>query len=149
MEIQRCQDLSIYYWLKDLFQDSSFITVVDGFPQENLVVPSVAVEADTLETRAFELGNRYGIEPRVWFIDVFGKNKAQRDDMGYKIKNALVNNIPVYDYNEGQPPTVNPTQVGVLIIEEPRMKIVRVVPTLANGLYWRATIDFVAKYSQI
>lgn len=149
MELQSKQDRSVYYYLVDLFIDTPFITIVDGFPTTDLVVPSISVEADTLYSVPHELGNRFGVKPRIWFIDIFGKNKSQRDEFSYKIFNDLENKIPVYDYDEGFPPDVNPTKIGVLDPRNLQMKIVRVMPELVTKLYWRATISFLADYYTI
>lgn len=148
MYLQRKQDLSAYYYLVDLFSDvASFVTIVDGFPTTDLVVPSISVEAGTLISVPYELGNRKGTKPRSWFFDVFGKNKSQRDEYAYRILNDIEDNgISVYDYDEGFPPDVNPTQIGVLIPRNIQLKIVRVIPEAVTKLYWRSTVSFMADY---
>ena len=122
---------------------------MDDFPTTSLVIPTVSLVGDTLERLPFELGNRTGKEPRVWYIDVFGKNKAQRDDYGYRILNNIEDGIPVYNYDEGFPPDVSPTQLGILVPQSIRMKIIRVIPELVEKLYWRSTISFEAIFSNI
>ena len=149
MDILRKQDLSIYYFLVDLFQDAPFITIVDGFPVQNLVVPSISVEAKMLNKQAFEMGNRRHLVPRVWIIDIFAKDKAQRDEFGYRIFTALDDPIPVYDYDEGFPPSVSPTQLGSMEIMDTKMEIIKVLPELVDNLYYRATVTFVASYSKV
>jgi hypothetical protein len=148
MELQRKEDLSVYYWLEDLFKDIE-INLEDGFPVNELVIPTISVEAKLLERIPFEMGSRTGIEPRLWFIDVFAENKSRRDEFGYRILNNIEDNIPVYDYDEGFPPSVSPSQLGVLIPRNIKMEIIRVIPELVTKLYWRATISFVAVYSNI
>lgn len=150
MYLERKQDLSIYYWLKDsIFVDAPFINIADGFPTQGLELPMVAVEGSDINIGPFELGNPYGIKYRIWDIDVFGENKSQRDEYGYRILNEVENKIPVYDYDEGFPPDVTPTQIGILIPERIKMEIIRVDPNLVSDLYWRATVSFVAIYEQI
>lgn len=143
---ERLEDLSIFYWLTALFADTPYVKIVDGFPTTGLVIPSVAVDAKTLRRVPFEMGNRTGLEPRVWFIDVFAETKAQRDDFGYRILNNIETNIPVYDYNSGFPPTVVP-QLGSLEVREIKMEIIKVFPELVDKLYWRASISFEAVYT--
>lgn len=150
MYIERKQDLSIFYWLKDdIFADAPFITIEDGFPIKGLSVPTVSVEGSDINIGPFELGNPHGIKYRIWDIDIFGENKSQRDEFGYRILNEVESKIPVYNYDEGFPPAVTPTKTGVLIPERIKMEIIRVDPYLVSDLYWRATISFVAIYEQI
>jgi len=150
MYLERKQDLSIYYWLKDdIFSDAPFIHITDGFPTRNLQLPSISVEGSDINIGPFELGNIYGIKYRIWDIDIFGENKSQRDEYGYRILNEVENKIPVYDYDEGFPPAVTPTKIGILIPDRIKMEIIRVDPNLVSDLYWRATVSFVAIYEQI
>lgn len=146
MLLERKQDLSIYYFLTDLFSATPFIKIVDGFPVDNLVVPSVAVEAKTIDTRKFELGGKTRLKLRAWYIDVFATNKSQRDEIAYSILDALEECIPVYDYDEGFPPSVNPTQIGCLEVGSLRMEIIRVMPQFVDKLYWRSVVSFTARY---
>jgi hypothetical protein len=149
MYIERKKDLSVYYWVVDLFSDASFITITDDFPTNELVIPSIAVEAKQLNRVPFEMGSRVGKETVMWVINIFGENKSQRDDFGYRIINAIEDNIPVNDYDEGFPPSVTPTQIGCLIPRSIKMEIIPVIPELVNKLYWRAVVTFTAEYTQI
>lgn len=150
MDLERKKDLSLYYYIKDSFSSVPFINIEDGFPEELLNLPVIAIESDTLRSLPFELGNRHGSPRRIWFIDIFAETKSQRDEIGYKIVYDLEEGIPVYDYDEGFPPTVTPTQIGMLVPNDYiQMKIVRVLPELVSKLYWRATITFVADYTNI
>lgn len=149
MLLERNQDLSVYYFVKGILADTPFIKVVDGFPVENLEIPSVSIEADTIEVRPWELGNRHGILFRTWFIDVFAINKSQRDEIAYKILNALQTTIPVYDYNEGFPPEVTPSQIGCMEIEDIRMDIIKINPAFVSKLYYRSTVSFQAHYTRL
>lgn len=148
MDIERIQDLSIYFWLRDMFPD--FVNVVDAFPANNvspdtpLVLPVVSIDSVKITSIPFELGN-IEINGRMWVIDVFGKNKSQRDDFTYKILNALKLNIPVYDYNQGFPPAVLPC-VGNLLVETIQARPVYVFQELVKDLYWRSSITFSTKY---
>lgn len=147
MYLERKEDLSVYYYLVDLFSDTSFMHIVDGFPESNLELPTVAVEASTIDTYQLELGNKNRYQDRTWFIDVFAVNKSQRDDIAYRIMNSLEDCIPVYDYDEGFPPEVSPTQLGCLQVQDIRLQIVRVFPELTGSLYYRATVSFTAIYN--
>ena len=112
--------------MKELFSDTSYVTIVDGFPVENIKIPTVAVEADMLTTHSFELGNHNRIQERLYYIDVFANNKSQRDEFAYRIINSLYECIPVYDYDEGFPPTVSPTRIGCLNIDRIKMQNIRI-----------------------
>jgi len=141
MYTERKEDLSIYYWLKALFADYSFITVVDGFPSTDLVIPSVSVEPDTIEVEDFQLGDRAGLRMRTWYLDIFAKNKTQRDEFAYKILDALKDGVPVYDYDISIP---SDTEIGHLDILKRRMYIFRIDPELVSTMYYRATVSILA-----
>ena len=147
MLLERKQDLSIYYWLVDQFADAPFVTIEDGFPEQNLRIPSIVVEWDDIRVLPLELGNRRGLDFRMWVIDVFATNKSQRDEFAYRIKNALDTSIDVNDYDEGFPPDVTPSRLGGLIPKDIKIKPIKVHPELTKDLFWRAAITFVATYS--
>lgn len=137
----RKEDLSVFYWLKTLFSPYSFVTIVDGFPSTDLVIPSVSTESDITVMEDFELGNREGIGYRSWYIDIFAKNKTQRDEFAYMILDALKDGIPVYDYDIGIPSS---TLIGHLNILKRRMKILRIDPELVSTMYYRANVSILA-----
>jgi len=145
---ERKQDLSVYYWAVDLFSDATFITVTDGFPISDLVLPTIAVETDTIDSVPFQLGTRVRNKIRRWYIDVFADNKSQRDEYSYRIINTLEDPIPVYDYDEGFPPPT-PTQIGYLSIDDINMRIIKVLPELSEKLYYRSVVSFSTEYSEI
>jgi hypothetical protein len=149
MDLERIKDLSVYYFMKDLFNTTDYINVVDGFPVENLVIPCVSVESNTIDTKPGELGNRRRILIRSWYIDVFAKNKSQRDEIGYKILRALEDPIQVYNYDEGFPPDVSPTRIGCMNIDEIQMRTIKIMPQLVDRMYYRTTVNFTAEYNQI
>lgn len=111
MNIYRLEDLSMTFFIKDLFSDVSFINVVDSFPEEILTIPTISIDAGRIKEELFEVGNRDRLRIRTWYIDVFAKNRSQRDDFGYRILDQSNNGINVYDYNEGFPPDVSPSRV--------------------------------------
>ena len=117
MLIYRLEDLSMFFFIKNMFLDVSFIEVVDSFPADSdgspqiLTIPTISIDAGMLKEELFELGDRDKVRIRTWYIDIFAKNKSQRDDFGYRILNLSKNGINVYDYNEGFPPDVAPTRV--------------------------------------
>ena len=146
MYLERKQDLSVYYWLANMFASTPQVKVVDGFPVSDLVIPSLSVEAESITISPLELGDRKGLEIRVWILDVFAANKAQRDEFSFKILNALDDNILVYNYDAGFPPAVIP-QIGCLIPQDVAYKKIQVLPQLVDKLYWRGQITFRAIYS--
>ena len=147
MDIERKKDLSYYYWLKDLFSTLP-ITVVDEFPEDNLKVPSVCIENGDVIIIPKEMGNRHGTRLRGWYIDVYAKNKVQRNEIAFKIIDALEESIPVYDYDEGFPPDVSPTKIGCMNNDNIQMNTIRVLPELVEVLYWRVQISFEGTYSE-
>lgn len=147
MHLLRKQDLSIYYFLKDdIFSLYDFINITDGYPDEEIELPIISIEALDINPIGYELGNRVGRKDRMWVIDVLGTNKAQRDEFGYVIVDALENGIPVYDYDEGFPPSVSPTQLGALDVRNIRATPVIIFPELEEKLYWRMSIVFSTVY---
>lgn len=147
MRRERKEDLSVYYFVSDLFLGTN-VTVVDAFPEVLLTIPTVSVETDRLAAVKFELGNKDRLQIRTWYIDVFAQNKAQRDEMTYLVVNALESCIPVYDYDLGFPPTVIP-QIGCLDIDDIRASWVRVMPQLVDKMYYRTSIMFTATFTNI
>jgi hypothetical protein len=142
---ERLEDLSVYYFLADCFIAIPQVKIVDGFPEEVLTLPTVAVEAGRIDLRQFEIGNRDSLRVRKWYIDIFAKSKSQRDEMGYKLLEDLKNGIIVYDYNEGFPPTVTPSKIGHLQILSTTFIPIRISPELVEKMYYRATLSFVAQ----
>jgi len=141
MKIIRKEDLSIYYWLVDLFSDHDFIKIEDGFPDKPLTIPSISVEPDIIDIENNELGNRSGARFRTWYIDVFAKNKAQRNEFAYEILDALKDGITIYDYDIEIPSSV---AIGHLNILKRRLKVVRIEPELVSKMYYRSTISILA-----
>lgn len=145
---ERLEDLSIYYFLKDKFPES-FITVVDGFPDGNLVLPTIAVEAGKIDVIDYELGNRVGLRVRRWYIDIYTKNKSQRDEFGYRLLDVLKDGISVYNYDEGFPPSVSPTRIGTLSVLSKSYNPIRISADVVDKLYFRASVNIVAQNDKV
>lgn len=143
--LERKEDLSIYYFLKDVFSDTTFVNIVDGFPEGDLVLPTVAIEAGKIDVVGYELGNRDGLRIRKWYIDIYAKNKSQRDEFGYRLLDELKDGIPVYNYDEGFPPSVTPTKIGALDVISKSYTPIRISADVVEKLYYRATISIVAQ----
>ena len=148
MHILRLQDLSVLYWLKGLFADTPFITVEDGFPENELTIPTIALELENIDTYKLELGNREFGKVRHWYADIFADNKAQRDEFSFRILDACENKIPVYNYDLGFPPTVVP-KIGVLDVDDVSIKIIKVLPEFTEKMYYRAVVYMTAYYEAI
>jgi len=146
MQLQRLFDLSIYYWLKDTV--SSEVTVEDGFPTKELVLPTVSITSLDITGKPFELGG-CEMDTQFWRVDVFAVNKAQRDALAYIVYKALEQGIPVYNYDEGFPPSISPTQIGTLIVSKRVSKPIHVFPDLVEKLYWRSSVTFFTYYQPI
>jgi hypothetical protein len=146
MYIERKQDLSVLTWLKTSFTAAPFVSIVDGFPTEELTLPVIALETDFMSLTPYELGNKNRLETRRWTVDVFAMSKAQRDEFGYKIMHELEDPIPVYDYDLG---FTSPPQIGTLLPNIIEMRIVRVLPELTEAMYYRSMVLFTTEYSQL
>lgn len=134
MEQTRKEQLSIYYWLRDLLPE--FVNVVDEFPTEELILPTVAITINKTRATPFELGGN-DLDKRSWAIDVFAQNSGQRDDYLGRIHRSLESNtICVYNYDEGFPPSSSPSQVGSLYVEERESNPLRVYRELVKKKYW-------------
>lgn len=144
MYLERLEDLSVYYHVENLFADVAGVKVVDDYPVDNLVIPSISVNAGKIRLEDFELGNRTPIRFRKWYIDVYAKNKTQRDEFGYRILNAFNDGIYVYDYNVGFPPASGIPTIEHMAISNKEMDFVRILPELVDKMYYRATITIVA-----
>jgi hypothetical protein len=153
MDIIRKQDKSVYYHVVNLFSTIPSVTIEDGFPiNKELVLPSVAVEGEELFLKDKEMGNRRGRKLRLWSLDVYGSNKEQRDEIVGILFNNLdaIGVISVYDYDEGFPPSVSPTQLGVLKVDKESVTVtpIRIFPDLVEKLYWRSRIRFITEYAE-
>jgi len=150
MFVERKEDLSVYYFLKTLFADAPFVTIVDGFPEGvDLKLPTVAVEAGKIDVVLFEMGNRDGLRVRRWYIDIFAVNKSQRDEFGYRLLDALKDGIPVYNYDQGFPPSVSPAREGTLMVNSKSYNPIRVSADVVDKLYYRATVTFAAQNDKV
>jgi hypothetical protein len=142
--------LSIFYWLKDdVLSSYPTVTIKDGFPGEDLEIPSVSVESHDIRPRQKELGNRRSRRQRMWSLEIIASNKAQRDELTSIILNDLEYGIPVYDYDEGFPPSTTPSELGLLRPIDWEVRTIRIFPELVEKLYWRNTIRFFTEYNAI
>jgi len=148
MELERKWDLSVVYWLKTLFTGTP-VNIVDSYPSEKMILPTVSVDFDSISTYMLELGSRKKAKIGSWTIDIFAKTKSQRDEIAFKILTALDEKISVYDYDQGFPPSVTPSNLGCLDPDNTSMQIVRVIPELVDELYYRAVVTFMAEYTQV
>jgi len=149
MESFTKQDFSVVYWLKDLFSEYSFINIVEEYPEDGLQLPAIAVDMDTINLVPFELGSRDRLGIRTWFLDIYAKNKRQRNEMGYKIIEELEDvSIPINNYDEGFPPDVTPSVIGYLSVDDIELKIIQVLPELTEKMYYRSLVRFTTEYKQ-
>jgi hypothetical protein len=147
MELQRKQDLSLIYWLKDLLVSTPFINIVSEYTESNLIVPRIAVETGDTLGEPFELGNRNLLQERRYYIDIYASNISQRNDYAYKLFNELTSPIPVNDYDEGFPPDVTPTKLGNLLLKTIRIMPINVDADLVQEMHWRSVVYYTAVYS--
>lgn len=146
MLVYRLEDLSMFYFIQNMFSDTPHISIVDSYPDEILSVPTISVDAGKLKEELFEIGNRDKIRIRVWYIDFVAKNKSQRDDFGYRILDQSKNGINIYDYNEGFPPAVTPTKIGHMDVLEISYEPIPVMLDAENEkLYFRGQVILVTQ----
>lgn len=148
MHIERKLDLSVYYYIKDLFEHVPAINIVDSFPINGLTLPMISIDYHTIDTYNFEMGTKSQGRLRSWFIDVFAINKAQRDEMAFAILDSLETSIPVYNYDEGFPPSSSPSRIGCLMIHDVKLEILKVIPEFTEKMYYRAVVSFLGEYSE-
>jgi len=146
MYLEKKQDLAMYYWISNLFSDITSLTVQDEFPMEALSLPTISIEREDITTFQIELGNNIGAKTGFWSINIFAKNKSQRDGMGYRLLNNIEEGVEVNDYDEGFPPEVSPTKIGVLLPYNIKLHLVKVFPDVNDMLYWRAQLTFTTEY---
>ncbi len=138
MEQIRKEQLSIYYWLRNLFPD--FVNIKDEYPDDALMLPVISIITDEVNPVPFELGGK-DQDNRFWHIYIYANSAAQRDDFGSRILESLGNGvIPVYNYDEGFPPP-NPTQIGSLLVRSRSYKPLRVFEELVYKKYWWGVVD--------
>lgn len=146
---ERKEDISVYYWLKNLFADAPYVNIVDEFPTTILTLPTIAVDVDFIDTEPFELGNSVRHKTRYYAFDIFANNKTQRNEFAYRLLHELEESIIVYNYDEGFPPDVTPTQLGCLVPTEIKVEVLPVFPELVDKLYYRATVFLTASFNQL
>lgn len=150
MLIYRLEDLSVNYFIKNLFSSFTFITIVDEFPKQVMAVPTISIVNGKLSEDEYELGNSDTTRMRRWFVDIFAINKSQRDDFAYRILNELkTRGITVYDYNEGFPPSASPTAINHLSVISRTYEPIDVIPSLNEKLYYRGQLIFITKNDKV
>jgi hypothetical protein len=151
MLIYRNEDLSMFYFIKNMFSDTSYIEIVDSFPADEfgapapLTIPTISIDAGKLKEELFELGDRDKVRIRTWYIDIFAKNKSQRDDFGYRILDQTKNGININDYNQGFPPTVTPSKIGHMDVLSISYEPVPVMLDKSELLYFRGQVILVTQ----
>lgn len=145
MLIYRKEDLSVYYFLKEVFSDIAFLVIEDSYPEKILRVPTIAVDAGKIQEDHYELGNRDRLRMRTWYLDIFGKTKPQTDDFGYRILDRTKDGINIYDYDEGFPPDVNPTKIGHMDILSIIYEPIPVILDENENSYFRGQIILVTE----
>lgn len=150
MTIYRLEDLSVNFWVREIFQQFGHITIVNEFPDNILEVPTIAVVNGKLVEDLFELGNREsGIRTRKWFIDLFTGTISQRDDFAYKLLQETSDGINVYDYNEGFPPSASPLKINHLDVIRKSYQPVTVDRRLNEKLYYRGQLILITKNDKV
>lgn len=150
MTIYRLEDLSMNFWVRDIFSPFPNIAIVNEYPEQLLIVPTISVVNGKLIEDLFEMGNRdTGVRTRRWFIDVFALNVSQRDDFCYKILSETTDGINVYDYNEGFPPSASPSLINHLDVISKQFTPIPSNRSLNENLYYRGQIILITKNDKV
>lgn len=146
MSLERKQELSVYYWLKD-FLDGYNVDVVDSWHDGELQVPRVSIVGGGIGSTPHELGGKERYD-RIWHLHLYANTKQQRDEIGYKIFGQLREDgsINVYDYDEGFPPDVSPSRLGYMDVIEHQYRPQNLDSELQERLDWRAKVDIHSQY---
>jgi len=146
MYLERKQELSIYYWLEDLFLGTG-VDIVDAYYDGDLEVPRVAIVGGDIGSSPLELGGTDKYD-RVWYLEIYASTKQQRDEIGYRIFGKLRadGGLEVYDYDEGFPPDVSPSSLGWLDILRHQYRPAIFDSELQTALDWRATVAIHSRY---
>lgn len=109
-------------------------------------LPLIAMEFRRIEAEPYEIGNRSG-RSLVTYLHVFGKNRAQRDDIASMLQDYIGQVITVYDYTSGSP-SADGTRIelpGKVVVDEvPVPKDARLEGTLLNySVVWFTGISTV------
>lgn len=141
MKQTRKEELSIYYWLTEIFP--SFVTVQEEFPlDEELKLPTVAITNANINPTPYELGGT-DLNNRVWRIDIFAKNSGQRADYSDLILENLEEPVTVYDFDDSADfPPASGNQIGSLIVDSRKYTPIPVYKDLVKKLYWRGAVEF-------
>ena len=149
MELERKKDTSIVYWLMDTFSDVSSITILDEYSNRELEVPSLALQTGLITDEEFQLGDRTQKLIRLWHIDIYAKSTEQRNEIAYRLLRELDDGIPVYDYDEGFPPDIDPSRIGTISVFSKEYTPIAVVPELLDKMYWRGSVTIFTEYSEV
>ena len=150
MSIFRLEDLSVTYFVKDIFSAYPDIPILDEYPETVLTIPTVSCVNGKLVADLYELGNREpGVRTRRWLIDVFAKTKTQRDDFAYTILSDTANGINVYDYNEGFPPSASPAKINHLSVIKQSYQPFDVIRNQNSLLYYRGQIILITQNDKV
>ncbi|MGQ9642358.1 MAG: hypothetical protein ACUVT3_00705 [Ignavibacterium sp.] len=136
MFIEQKAHYSLYYAIKNEF--TNILNVVDSFPLTELEPPVIAVDLMAIDFTTFEIGNYNNLRELDWMLDVYGKNKTQRDQAVFKLYNLLEKRVPVYDFDLGFPPQTIP-QIGTLIPTKLRIELIRIKSEEVEEIQYRAS----------
>jgi hypothetical protein len=85
-----------------------FVYLMDSFQEpvtgarRDLMQPQLIVEIETYEKRPFEVGNRAGHHVGI-YVQVFGKNRGERDDLGGYLTDFIGDSIDIKAYSAANP----------------------------------------------
>ena len=134
----RLVDQSVHYYLENNLTSiwGTFLSVISGFPPsyEYIVLPTVAVgyiggELD----RRYELGTETTDDYLEIEVDIFGRNRAERDDLSDIVEDLLSSGCGVLQFSGGNAGVRLGNVVFRDIEVRPLFSIDDIPPTIVNS----------------
>jgi hypothetical protein len=147
MELERLIDLSVYHKLKNLLPVS--VNVVDAWDDDSDInPPAVAINIAKNERAWLELGSNSTKKIMVFTLEIYATTKTQRENIASLIADGLEENIVVYDYNDGFPPSYSPLKIGAaIIVRPPNYSPMPIVSGLQPRTKWVGRVTFEIYYT--
>ncbi|MEM4134611.1 MAG: hypothetical protein QXV73_05380 [Candidatus Micrarchaeia archaeon] len=142
MYIEENAHFSLIRKLKDSFADT--VKVVDSYPRNQIEVPLISVDIIRLDFTKLQIGDYNNIRNITWIVDVFAKNKTQRDRMTFQLMSTLEQKIPIYDFTNGFN-NQNLIEIGAIEPKRLRVEFVEIEVENPEELFFRAIGSFNAQ----
>lgn len=147
MELERLIDLSVYYKIASLLPVS--VSIVDAWSDDSAIDPPAVVIDVINKKRAWqELGSNSTKKTMLFKLSIYAATKSQRENIASLLADGLEENIMVYDYNDGFPPSSSPLNIGAaVLIRPPNYSPTPVVNGLQPITKWVGEVIFEIYYT--